>query len=68
MLNTLSTAQIHAITLWYLLQHSLSSFYKISQHYADLAHAIDGSQAETWRKLGIHKNHIQRLQDFQSSE
>ena len=68
MLNTLSTAQIHAITLWYLLQHSLSSFYKISQHYADLAHAIDGSQTETWRKLGIHKNHIQRLQDFQSSE
>lgn len=68
MLNTLSTAQIHAITLWYLLQHSLSSFYKISQHYADLAHAIDGSQTETWRKLGIHKNHIQRLRDFQSSE
>lgn len=40
MLNPLSRAQLETITLWYLVQHSLSSFYKISQHYAELANAI----------------------------
>ncbi|ENW85296.1 DNA-processing protein DprA [Acinetobacter pseudolwoffii] len=68
MLNRLSTSQINAITLWYLVQHSLTSFYKISRHYADLADAVHCSQIETWQKLGLHKNHIQRLKDFQSSE
>ena len=61
MLNPLSRAQLETITLWYLVQHSLSSFYKISQHYAELANAIQQDQVPVWQALGIHVNQVQRL-------
>src|SRR5690606_17646563 len=68
MLNPLSRAQLETITLWYLVQHSLSSFYKISQHYAELAHAIQPDQVLVWQALGIHANHVQRLKEFDLTE
>lgn len=68
MLTSLSSLQLDYIRLWFLVQHSLTSFYKISQHYTHLAEATQPNQSETWQKLGIHKNHIQRLQDFHLAE
>jgi len=44
MLNPLSQAQIEAITLWHLVQHSLSSFCKIQAHYPRLADALQAGQ------------------------
>ena len=61
MLNSLSRVQLETLTLWYLVQHSLSSFYKISQHYSSLTTAIQPDQVPTWQALGIHANHVQRL-------
>ena len=66
MLNSLSRVQLETLTLWYLVQHSLSSFYKISQHYSSLTTAIQPDQVPTWQALGIHANHVQRLKDFAS--
>ena len=68
MLNPLSRAQLETITLWYLVQHSLSSFYKISQHYAELANAIQQDQVPVWQALGIHVNHVQRLKELHLPE
>ncbi|OTG70105.1 DNA protecting protein DprA [Acinetobacter sp. ANC 4169] len=68
MLNSLSSLQLDYIRLWFLVQHSITSFYKIKQHYTHLAEATQPDQIETWQKLGIHKNHIQRLQDFHLPE
>lgn len=68
MLNSLSQVQLETLTLWYLVQHSLSSFYKISQHYSSLATAIQPDQVSTWQALGIHANHVRRLKDFQLTE
>ncbi|ATO19302.1 DNA-protecting protein DprA [Acinetobacter sp. LoGeW2-3] len=68
MLNSLSTTQLDNIRLWYVVQHSLTSFYRLSQYYENLADAVQPDQAGTWLKLGIHKNHIQRLQDFNSKD
>jgi len=68
MLDSLSCSQLDYIRLWFLVQHSLSSFYKINQHYTHLAEATQPDQIETWQKLGIHKNHIQRLKDFHLPE
>lgn len=68
MLNPLSRAQLETITLWYLVQHSLSSFHKISQHYAELTHALQPDQAPVWQALGIHANHVQRLKEFSLPE
>lgn len=68
MLNSLSKTQLDTLTLWYLVQHSLSSFYKIRAHYAHLAEAIQPDQTAVWQSLGIHANHVQRLQDFHQEE
>ncbi|WP_425918316.1 DNA-processing protein DprA [Acinetobacter sp. TSRC1-2] len=68
MLNSLSSVQLDYIRLWFLVQHSLTSFYKINAHYTHLAEATLPDQIETWQKLGIHKNHIQRLRDFHLAE
>ena len=68
MLNSLSALQLDYIRLWFLVQHSLPSFYKIQEYYTHLAEATQPDQIETWQKLGIHKNHIQRLRDFHLPE
>lgn len=68
MLNPLSQVQIETITLWYLVQHSLSSFYKIQDHYLILSEAFSPNQLAIWQALGIHKNHLQRFQEFHTSE
>ena len=68
MLNPLSRAQLETITLWYLVQHSLPSFYKISQHYTELAQAIQPDQVPVWQALGIHANHVQRLKELSQPE
>ncbi|MDN5513116.1 DNA-processing protein DprA [Acinetobacter sp.] len=68
MLNSLSSLQLDYIRVWFLVQHSITSFYKIKQHYPHLAEATRPDQIETWQKLGIHKNHIQRLRDFHLPE
>ena len=65
MLKSFSAAQLDMISLWYLVQHSLPSFYKIRQHYPHLGHALHPDQAPIWQALGIHINHVQRLKEFQ---
>ena len=64
MLHSFSAVQLDYIRLWFLVQHSLTSFYKIQQHYPTLQHALTADQYSTWQKLGIHKNHLQRFQEF----
>lgn len=68
MLQQISQAHYHYIALWYVLQHSLSSFYKIQQHFPDLEKALQPSALTQWQQLGIHKNHIQRFSTFYQSE
>lgn len=68
MLNRLSQHHIDTITLWYLVQHSLSSFYKIAQHFENLADALQPKHIQLWQSLGIHKNHIERLKQLHSTE
>ncbi len=66
MRQAFSSTQLDYIRLWFLVQHSLTSFYKIQQHYPALQHALNADQYSTWQKLGIHKNHLQRFQEFQT--
>ena len=66
MLNHLSKAQIDTITLWYLVQHSLSSFYKLEKYFAGVEYAVNTQNFALWHTLGLHKSHLQRLAEFQS--
>ena len=56
MLNHLSKAQIDTITLWYLVQHSLSSFYKLEKYFAGVEHAVNTQNFALWHTLGLHKS------------
>ena len=67
MLNHLSATQIETITLWYLVQHSLSSFYKLEQHFGSIRQAIDPQNFPQWSALALHKSHLQRLSEFQTT-
>ena len=68
MLNHLSQQHIDTITLWYLVQHSLSSFYKVKNHFEHLSEAIQPQQVTIWQNMGLHKNHIERLKQLHSIE
>ena len=66
MLNHLSATQIETITLWYLVQHSLSSFYKLEQRFGNVREAVDPQNFPQWSTLALHKSHLQRLSEFQT--
>jgi DNA processing protein len=66
MLNRLSVTQVATITLWYLVQHSLSSFYKLEKYFGTVPQAINPHNFPQWSTLGLHKNHLQRLSEFQT--
>ena len=67
MLNHLSATQIETITLWYLVQHSLSSFYKLEQRFGNVREAVDPQNFPQWSTLALHKSHLQRLSEFQTA-
>jgi len=68
MLNHLSQHHIETITLWYVVQHSLSSFYKLVNHFETPADALKPDNIVIWQNLAIHKNHIERFKQLHSTE
>ena len=66
MLNSFSPQQINSILLWYLVQHSLSSFSKLVQHYGSVAAAVQPEHLLTWSDVRIHANHLQRAKEYLS--
>ena len=61
MLQQLSQSQRDFICLWFIVQHSLSSF-KVLDYYGSvprlLRHGID------WAILNLHSSHLKRVQEF----
>ena len=68
MLSHLSKSQTETIAIWYVVQHSLSSFYKIQKHFKTLEQALKPENISQWQNLALHKNHLQRLEKFHTSE
>lgn len=68
MLNELSDRYLHHIKLWYLVQHSLSSFQKAIQFFGSAEQATNATHLVRWSELNIHQNHVQRAQDFLSHD
>ncbi|MBF7688761.1 DNA-processing protein DprA [Acinetobacter rathckeae] len=65
MSTKLSRHQHQVLILWYLVQHSLTSYHKLIDHFGHVDTAIHPHNIATWSTLKIHKNHIQRALDFQ---
>lgn len=68
MLNQLSPHHYHTVLVWYLVQHSLSSFQKIQQHFGSCEQATQKHHLAEWSQLGLHANHLKRLQEFQTAQ
>lgn len=54
--------------VWYLVQHSLTSFQKILRHFGDCEQATQPHRWAEWQKLGLHANHLKRLEEFQTAQ
>ena len=63
MLQQLSQSQRDLITLWYLVQHSLSSFYKLIEYYGSAERAL--AARHDWAILNLHASHLKRVQEFE---
>lgn len=64
MLNQISNAHKNVIKLWYLVQHSTSSFQKLVDFFGSVDNAVLSKNLLQWNQINIHKNHIQRAHDF----
>ncbi|OTG85116.1 DNA-processing protein DprA [Acinetobacter sp. ANC 4648] len=64
MLNSISDVHLNSIKLWYLVQHSLSTYRKLAQFFGSIENAMTAANLQRWSELNIHHNHIQRAQDF----
>lgn len=64
MLTAISDEHLAHIKLWYLVQHSLSSFYKLQNFFGSAAEAVIEKNLVNWKRLNLHINHIQRAEHF----
>lgn len=63
MITILSSHHYHTIKVWYLLQHSLSGFKKLIHYFGDCETALQSQHLSDWQKLGLHANHLKRLEE-----
>ncbi|MFW2161383.1 DNA-processing protein DprA [Acinetobacter beijerinckii] len=68
MLKELQPHHYHTVVVWYLVQHSLPSFQKILRHFGDSEQATQPHRWTEWQKLGLHANHLKRLEEFQTAQ
>ncbi len=68
MLTQLSSHHYHTLKVWYLVQHSLVSFKKIIDYFGDCEKATQPDGLAKWQSLGLHANHLKRLNEFQTAQ
>lgn len=59
-------SDLDQLSLWYVLQYSLSSFHRLLSHFGNASDAIKLSALPIWQQLKLHPNHLQRFQAFHS--
>lgn len=63
----ISQDQLHQIKLWYLVQHSLSSFRKLIGHFGSAELAVQSKNLALWKNLNIHESHKKRVAVYQTA-
>ncbi len=67
-MDSISEQQLAYIKLWYLVQHSLSAFQKLENYFENAMTAVEPSHLNKWLELGIHKNHLQRVDELKTHD
>lgn len=68
MLTQLSSHHYHTLKVWYLVQHSLVSFKKIIDYFGNCEKATQPNGLAKWSSLGLHANHLKRVNEFQTTQ
>ncbi|MCF9000307.1 DNA-protecting protein DprA [Acinetobacter nectaris] len=68
MQQPISENQAAIITLWYLVQHSLSTYYKLTDFFGHARNAITPANIAKWPLLKIHSSHIKRANKLNDAE
>lgn len=63
-MTVLTDNQRAILSLWFLVNSSLSAYYKLLAHYGQAAAAL--AHMQQWGALGIHKAHLARAADAHS--
>lgn len=58
----LNDHQRAVLTLWYVVNASLNSYARLMEQFGDPKVALSAKRGD-WQTLGIHKNHLNRLDD-----
>ncbi len=64
MLKQLEPQHEPQIALWFVLQHSLSSYRKLLKHFGSAEKAMASNARATWQNLSLHAQHLQRFEQF----
>ena len=66
MLSRLEPQHEAHIALWFVLQHSLTSYRKLLSHFESAEKALESNAKATWQSLKLHPQHLQRFEEFHS--
>lgn len=64
MLSQIEPQHDAVIALWFVLQHSLSAYRKLLQHFGSAERALQFDALDQWQQLGLHAQHIERFKTF----
>lgn len=64
MLHQISEVLLHRIKLWYLVQHSLTTYHHLIQYFGSAELATQDSSLRQWENLTIHSSHKQRATQY----
>lgn len=64
MLHQISEHLVHRIKLWYLVQHSLTAYHSLIQHFGSAELATQDKALKQWASLPIHASHKQRASEY----
>lgn len=67
MIAELSQFHYHSLKLWYLVQHSVSSFNQLVEYFGSAEQATTPAALARWGNLKLHANHSKRAQEFYSA-
>lgn len=68
MIAELSPLHYHSVKLWYLVQHSVSSFNQLITHFGSAEQATIPAALARWPNLKLHANHLKRAQEFSTAQ
>ncbi len=63
----LTSTEFAKLKLWYVLHHSVTSYFKLLHLFQDVEESVDLTNLARWQQLKMHNNHIDRLRELHTA-